>query len=108
MDYFFHEIPTWCQKLLFEFTNKLNKVMENDELYCCEKEYEINKLILELRDNIYQIRESFDLRPPTKAEIWSSVEKKYRQGMVIPYIKVTLPQWVERLLWAMKGIDVPE
>lgn len=110
MDYVFHEIPIWCQRLLLDFTNKLNAVMENDKLCYCEKEYEINKLILELRDGIANVREDFDLRPNNtrKAEIWSEVTKKHYPATVKFYLKVTLPEWVDRLLWAMKGIDVPE
>lgn len=109
MNYIFNKIPTWCQLLLLDFTNKLNRVMENDKLCYCEKEYEINKLILELRDGISDIREDFDLRPNTrKAEIWSEVTKKYYPFTEKSYLKVTLPEWVECLLWAMKGINVPE
>ena len=109
MNHVLHEIPTWCQKLLLDFTNKLDAVMENDKLCYCEKEHEINKLILELRDGISDIREWFDLRPDTrKAEIWSEVTKKYYPATAKSYLKVTLPEWVERLSWAMKGIDVPE
>lgn len=113
MNYVLHEIPSWCQKLLLDFTNKLNTVMENDKLCYCEKEHEINKLILELRDGISDIREDFDLRPyPLKtAEIWSEVMKKYYPETSISYLKVSLPEWVGRLLWAMKGmkgIDVPD
>lgn len=109
MVYIFNKIPTWCQLLLLDFTNKLNRVMENDKLGYCEKEYEINKLILELRDGISDIREDFDLRPNTrKAEIWSEVTKKYDPFTEKSYLKVTVPEWVERLLWAMKGINVPE
>lgn len=109
MNYIFHEIPEWCQKLLLDFTNGLNNVMENDKLCYCEKEHEINKLILELRDGISDIREDFDLRPNTrKAEIWSDIIKKYYPATAKSYLKVTLPEWVERLLWAMKGVDVNE
>lgn len=109
MNYILHEIPTWCQKLLLDFTNKLNTVMENDKLCYYEKEHKINKLILELRDRISDIREWFDLKPnPRKAEIWSEVTKKYYPATAKSYLKVTLPEWVERLLWAMKCIDVPE
>jgi hypothetical protein len=62
-----------------------------------------------LRDGISDIREDFDLRPNTrKAEIWSNVEKKHRPATVIFYLKVTLPEWVERLLWAMKGVSVED
>lgn len=109
MNYILHEIPTWCQKLLLDFTKKLNIVMENDKLSYYEKEHKINKLILELRDGISDIREWFDLRPDArKAEIWSEVTKKYYPLTEKLYLKVTLPEWVERLLWAMKGIDVSE
>ena len=109
MNYILHEIPTWCQILLFNFTKKLNIVMENDKFCFSEKEHEINKLILELRDGISDIREDFDLRPNTrKAEIWSEVTKKYYPATAKSYLKVTLPEWVERLLWAMKGIDVSD
>ncbi len=109
MVYIFHKIPEWCQLLLLDFTNKLNRVMENDNFCFSEKEYEINKLILELRDGIADVREDFDLRPNTrKAEIWSEVTKKYNPFTEKSYLKVTLPEWVECLLWAMKGIDVPE
>lgn len=82
--------------------------MKDDKLRYCEKEYEINKLILELRDRICDIEESFDFRPSRKAEIWSNVEKKYYPATAKSYLKVTLPEWVERLLWAMKGIDVED
>ena len=110
MDYVSHEIPTWCQILLLNFTKKLNIVMENDNFCFSEKEHEINKLILEIRDGISDIREDFDLRPNNtrKAEIWSEVTTKYYPLTTKSYLKVTLPEWVERLLWAMKGIDVPE
>ncbi len=109
MYYVLHEIPTWCQILLLNFTKKLNIVMENDNFCFSEKEHEINKLILEIRDGIADVREDFDLRPNTrKAEIWSEVTKKYNPFTEKSYLKVTLPEWVECLLWAMKGIDVPE
>ena len=92
MNYIFHEIPTWCQKLLLDFTNKLNTVMENDKLCYCEKEYEINKLILELRDGIANVREDFDLRPNNtkKAEIWSEVRKKFYPATIKSYIPPTI------------------
>ena len=35
-----HEIPTWCQILLLNFTKKLNIVMENDNFCFSEKEYD--------------------------------------------------------------------